>query len=221
MLAGLDDGEGVAGVAGIACRRPVYLALLLELGDFLFALEADLVAAAAPLHAVGQDHGHGVGGGHGLEGRPGEGVFAALVLGRAFVVALAAGVGGGKRDLVEVVALEMVGTVAVGAADVRFAVFALAPVGDDVGAQRGVTIEALHGAGLGGNKQKQRNGEDGDYSEHCYILPSIETGFDNNDLDVSSFPAPGRREEGTAFDAVGGPGGGAMPDGPVFAEWNI
>ncbi len=97
-------------------------------------LEADLVAAAAALHALG----HGAMGcawmvGMAFMRRPGQGVLALLELLHLVVVACRAGLGRGDRDLGDVRADGVLVAVADRAVDPVCAVLAELPVGDDAG----------------------------------------------------------------------------------------
>ena len=79
-LLGFLCGEDVAGVAHVARGVAEAGALFLQLGDLAFALDAELVAAAAALHPFHKGHGLPMGRWHRLHRRPGQGVFSALEL---------------------------------------------------------------------------------------------------------------------------------------------
>ena len=74
----LFDREGMAGMAGIAGGHAESGAALSQILDLRLGLQSDLVASAAALHPFHQSHRLPVGGRHGLHGRPGQGMLAAL-----------------------------------------------------------------------------------------------------------------------------------------------
>ncbi len=142
-LLGFCDREDVPGVAGIAGGAAESGPRLLELAVLCLGLEADLVAPSAALHPFHHGNGLGVGCGHGLHGRPGQGVLTLLELGHLFLVALGAGVRGGDSGNGIVVGRFVVLAVTSGAVDIVLAVFAQLPIADDVGGGLLMALDAL------------------------------------------------------------------------------
>ena len=137
------ERKRVTGMAGIAGGVAKAHTVFHERGDLLGSLEADLVTAAATLHAFGHSHGLVVNGGHGFHGGPGHGVLALFELLDAGGVTIAASFGSGNERSVRVVEISMVCAMTRVATDAERGVFAELPIADDVGSHPEMTFDAL------------------------------------------------------------------------------
>ena len=143
----LRHREQVTGMAGVARGEAESGALRLQLPNFVLGLQADAMASAAALHALGERHRQPVRGRHGVHARPRQGVLAALELLRLDWMAIRARFQGRSPDESHVLRRTVPVAVTQGAVDARRAVPAQLPVRDDVRGGVAMTIDA--GGNLG------------------------------------------------------------------------
>lgn len=158
--AGFFGGESVTGMARIALRRSEFgaCAVLAEFGHLRQSLIPDLVASAATLLALSHGHGLPVNGRHGLHRRPRHGVFALPELCDLRLVALGASFRRGDLHFRHVACRCVLVAVTSHARNLDSAVLAELPIGDDVGRDFAVAVDALRrSSGLRGDGASRQN----------------------------------------------------------------
>src|SRR4030095_5612890 len=138
----LLDRKQVPCVTRVAGRHPKAAALLLQLPDLHFSLEANLVAPTTALHPFGESHRLPVKRGHGFHGSPTESMFSRLELFDLCWMAGLAGFGRGDQSLFSIGPRGVLLAMTHRTLNAVFAVLAKLPVRDDAGSHVLVAVDA-------------------------------------------------------------------------------
>lgn len=136
-------------MAGVARGVAVAAVLLIQLLDFIVALQTDFVAGSATLHAIDQAHRLPVNRRHGVLGGPSHGVFAFAELRDLFFVALVTGLRRWQFCQPVILSGIVLGAVAIFARDTVFGMFGQLPVRYHSGGTLGVAGDTSLGLCVG------------------------------------------------------------------------